>query len=160
MRPSPCTTCTASSPVTTRRRVSSCSSASPSLAACTSTSEPLSGRAGRGAGVPVRWLSFARPGAEVCCPAGTPVLQSGWRRTSRRPDLCHSTPSGPGGVWVSGLSGGSLRSPGAKHGSPLSGPHVLRGSRVSSQVAHTVSLGLLCILHSIGPEGVEWHKAG
>ena len=134
MRPSPCTTCTASSPVTTRRRASSCSSASLSLAACTSTSESLSGRAGRGTGVPAWWLSFARPGAEVCCPAGTPVLRSGWRRTSRRPDLCHSTPSGPGGVWVSDLSRGSLRSPPAKHGSTPSGPHVLRGARVSSQV--------------------------
>ena len=43
-------------------------------------------------------------------------------------------PFGAGGVWVSDLSGGSLRSPGAKHGSTPSGPQVLRGSRVSSQV--------------------------
>ena len=48
------------------------------------------------------------------------------------PPVCYSTPSGPENGRAQ-KTPGSLRSPGAKHGSTPSGPHVLRGvcARVS-----------------------------
>ena len=94
-----------------------------------------------------------RPGMSldiIAAPCGTPVgvalavalpCRTGQTRyragASPAPtgrSVCHSTPAGPGGVRVSNLSEGSLRSPPAKHGSTPYGAACPAGTRVSSRV--------------------------
>ena len=56
------------------------------------------------------------------CRTGQTRYRAGASPAPTGRSVCHSTPAGPGGVRVSNLSEGSLRSPPAKHGStPLRG---------------------------------------